>query len=66
MGYALPGTPLDINQKTRSEMVDLSLIFQRPRFLKLFKRLRVGSALPGIRVYWMYIGQQATAVIAKL
>ena len=44
----------------------LSLLFRRPRFLKLFKKLTVGSALPGIRVYSMYIGQQATAVIAKL
>ena len=44
----------------------LSLLFQWLRFLKLFKRLTVGSALPGIRVYSMYIGQQATAIIAKL
>ena len=43
-----------------------SLLLQRPRFLKLFKRLTVGSALPGIRVYSMYIGHQATAVIAML
>ena len=33
----------------------LNLLFQQPRFLKLFKRLMVGSALPAIQVYSMYI-----------
>ena len=44
----------------------LELAFSPAEILKLFKRLTVGSALPGIRVYSMYIGQQATAVIANI
>ena len=47
------------------DAVLLSLLFQWLTFLKLFKRLTVHSALPGIQST-QYIGQQATAVIVKL